>query len=180
MSEELMPLNNLDPDERDWIIKQIALRRKLPEIKRDFDYVFAPKIVTGREILDIELLYPDRIADEFNREMSNIAANSLAHVRLRMDCIELCLQEAMEKKPIRSVKVPGDDGEDGEWKVVEGMDHQAVARYLGLAQSEEYLAKRMLLEIRKLDIDVPDARRSGFKPIKVNIGDFDDAEVVTE
>lgn len=181
MSNEMIPLNNLDPDERDWVIKKLALRRSYLEIKKEFDYIFSPKIVSGREILDIEKKYPEQIADAARRELSNIAANALSHVRIRMDYIYEGLQAARIPKAVRAVRIPSvsPDIED-EIRVVEDMDHQAIKNYLQLAQAEEYLAKKLLIEVRKLDMDVPETRRSGFKPIKIDMGGDDEFGDVVE
>lgn len=177
MSDDLIPLNGLETDERDWVVQQLALRKSLREIKDDFDYIFAPKQISGREILDIQNKYPDLIIETSRRELSNIAANALAHVRIRMDYILKGLRAAEKERVVQMFHYTDTNGER-QVHEEKDMNHAAVAKYLQLAQQEEYLAKKLLIEVRKLDMDVPETRRSGFKPIKINVGDETDFEDV--
>ena len=145
-----------------FIIKALALKTPYPKIKQDFQIFFEEKI-TGEEIMDIENKYKSDIEDVAVEELNDIRRNPLAHSRIRLDLIYESLKYAMKPRTIRSFKVS-----DTEYEEVQDIDHQAIAKYLQMAREEEYLAKKLLLEKIKLDLDIHNA--TGFEPVEIDTG----------
>lgn len=178
MSEELTPFSAFDSDEIGWLLRQLAKRRSIADIKKEFDYAFAPKVVSGGVLLALPTRFPELFRQAEKAELADISASMLAHVRLRLEEIENGLKEAKELvyKDVRRYTDP-ETGEEKLLWVVE-KNFAARAKFIELAQREEFMAKRFMIERWKLQDDLPDVRKSGFKEIKVDSGTWDDDEDV--
>lgn len=145
-----------------FIIKYLALKKPYNKIKEDFQAFFERKI-SGEAIMDVEARHQPIVQEVAVRELSDIRRNPIAHPRIRLDILYDCLVMAMTPQIVRSVRIT-----DTEYREIYGIDHGAVAKYLQLAREEEYLAKKLLLEKLKLDIEMD--KDSGFVPVEIDTG----------
>lgn len=145
-----------------FVIKALALKTPYPKIKQDFHIFFEEKI-TGEEIMAIEDKYKEEIEEEAEQELNNIRKNPLAHSRIRLDILNRAMEYALKPQGVRSIKVG-----DNEYETIMDINHQAIAKYVQLSRDEEYLAKRLLLEKIKLDLDIHNA--TGFEPVEIDTG----------
>lgn len=173
MEDDFLPLDQTDEDERAWIIEQIALRKDYLTIKKEFDFLFAPKVVSGKEIMRIHKGYPEQLKQAEAFILADLSAARYIHARIRLEEIAEGIKQTKEKVLLGNVKITNDKGVD-EWVEKKDYDHVARCKYLALAQVEEFTMKKLLLEMKRLELDAPELRRSGTVSITVNAGDFED------
>ncbi len=159
-----MPDIPKSPAKISFIIERLALHWDLIRLKEYYQQYFEEKI-DPEAILEIRNKFSEKIKEQELIELKDISRRALSHPAIRLDYIYLGLEHALKPKPVKSVKVA-----ENEYEIIYDIDHSAVAKYLDLAQKEEYAAKRLLVEILKNDIDDSAPRKSSFEPIKIEDG----------
>lgn len=130
-----------------WVIKQLASFTPTTKIRSEYRHLFEEDL-KGEDILKIEYMYKDVIKEVSKEELRNFSKRRLAHSAIRLDIINQGLQDASTPRAVRSVRT----GEN-EYEVIYESDHMAVAKYLKLAQDEEFFAKKLYLEVIKAGLD---------------------------
>jgi len=130
-----------------WVLKQMAIYTPMTKIKTEYLVLFGEPI-TGERLVEIESTYKELISDISKKELRNFTKRRLAHSAIRLDIISQGLEIASTPRPVRSVRT----GEN-EYEVINEPDHASVAKYLKLAQDEEFFAKKLMLEVIKSGLD---------------------------
>lgn len=164
---EISKSDGLSPEQKAFLFLKLALKSPYTEIKQEFEQFFESKI-NGDVIIALKARFKDEIDLISETELNSLDGNPLCHPRVRLDIIYKCLQEAMTPKATGSYR-EGPIGSE-EYKIEKDINHTAIKNYLDLAQKEEYLSKKLLLEYMKAKEDglTLDKPKTGFKPIKVN------------
>jgi hypothetical protein len=157
-----------------YLVDRISVKTSSKKIIEEVKVVYDGLVLTGEDIDDIKLKYGSLIEDRARTTLNDVRGNRLAHSRVRLDIIEQVLDTALadlKPKPIRSVKIS-----EQEYEIVTGIDTSvlsSIAKLLQLAREEEFLNKRLLLELKKLydtrGIE-DDISSSGFLDIQVDTG----------
>lgn len=167
--DELVPLNNITPKQRGWLLREVARRKDYVDIKKAFDYMFAPQVITGQEILDIVDNYPDELRAAERAELADVSSVAVAHQKLRLEKIQWAIEQCEVARPTGSYRktVNGQD----EWVINEEPDFTNLAKFIALAQTEQFTSQKLLLEKIKLDLEIPEFRKSGIREITVDAGE---------
>lgn len=147
-----------------FIIEKFALHWDLLRIKEAYQQYFEEKI-NPVTLLELRSKFTKQIKEQEEIELKDISRRGMSHPAVRLDYIHMALEYALKPRPVKSVKVS-----ETEYQVFYDIDHAAVAKYIDLAQKEEYMAKRLLVEILKNEIESPIAKRSSFEPVKIEDG----------
>ena len=164
----MLPEKRLNEQHKAFIIKYLALRKDYLTIKKDFQ-VFFEQEVSGPQILEVEANYQNKITALAEEELNNIWAEPLAHSRIRLALAYEALQDARKQRVI----TPSQRISESEWLPPEmGMNLNAIATFLKIGQNEEYMAKRLLLEVKKLGLEEErdEIITSGFHNVTINTG----------
>jgi hypothetical protein len=141
-----MDFIKLSTAELAFIIKYFALKRSYLKIKQDF-HAFFEKKISGEQLMQVEASNKSIIEKQSKKEMSDIKSCKLSHSRVRLDILEAALEDASTPKAVRSIRVS-----ETEWEQVYAIDVPSIAKLVQLAREEEFLYKRFLLELKKLDL----------------------------
>lgn len=165
--------SNLNKEETQFILMAFALKKPVVEIKIDFQKLFE-KTLKGEVLIQFAGRYSDEIKALSKVEMENIGKVPITHSRIRMEFIYKGLQEASTPKAVRSIRVG-----PTEYEVTYEVDHAAIAKYLQLAQQEDFLHKKLYYEILKNKEILGETKpQSGFKPIELDSGlNWDESEL---
>lgn len=147
-----------------FIIEKFALRWDISRIKESYQQYFEEKI-NPVTLLELRSKFTKQIKEQEEIELKDISRRGPSHPAIRLDYIQMGIDYALKRRPVKSVKVS-----ETEYEVFYDIDHQALAKYLDLAQKEEYMAKRLLVEILKNEIESPIPKRSSFEPVKIEDG----------
>lgn len=161
-----LTLKTLSDKQKAFVIKYLALRRDYMKIKEDFETFFKVP-VDGDAILELEEKYPLLIEEQAKVELNNIFAEPMAHARVRLALINEGVQDARKERIISTKQISED-----EWVVEKGKNLQAIAKFVELGRAEEYMAKKLLLEVKKLKMgeDREDLLNTGFINVEINTG----------
>lgn len=143
------------------------------EIKSRFQNFFETGI-TGETIMQLEIKHQD-IIEQIRPKVLDPAGSRLAHARVRLDEYEEALLDA---KTLRPLGPPIRIGEN-EWQPgPTGMNVQGIVNILKACREEEYLAKKLYIEAKKLKLEAErDALLgSGFSEIVISNGMEEDEE----
>ncbi len=164
MAKEL-PSKQLSEEHKAFIIKKLALKEDYIKIKEEFAKFF-DCIVDGETIIKVENTYALVIHEVAQRELNNIAREPLAHARIRLRILHEALKDAMVSRIIKSSQVGEND-----WEVERGMNLAAIDRIVKNAREEEFFAKKLLLEVKKLKLEAEkeDIVSTGFS-VQINDG----------
>lgn len=165
--DELTHYGHLSDEHRAFVFMKLALKCPYNEIKQEFEQFFETKL-DGRVIINLQAKFKDEIKSISEQELNNLDGVPISHSRVRLEIIYKGLLYAMKERTVGNYK-EGKLGHE-EWIVEKDINHTAIKNYLQLAQNEEFLSKKLLLEYMKakeLGVAV-DKPKTSFKPIQVN------------
>lgn len=172
-----LPSKPLNEEQKAYVIKQLARRMEYEEIKSRFQNFFETGI-TGETIMQLEVKHKD-VIEQIRPTVLDPAGSRLAHARVRLDQLEEALLDA---KTLRPIGPPIRIGEN-EWQPGPvGMNVQGIVNIIKACREEEYLAKKLDIEVRKLKLEAEKGALlgSGFSEIVINTGvDDEDEDEVT-
>lgn len=162
-----LPSKPLNDEQKAYVIKQLARKMEYDEIKTRFQNFFETGI-TGETIMQMEVKYKDKI-EQISPTVLDPSSSRLAHARARLDELEDALKDA---KTLRPVGPPVRVGENEWLPGPTGMNVQGIVNVLKAARDEEYLAKKLYIEVKKMKLEAErDALLgSGFSEIVINTG----------
>lgn len=166
-----LALKSLTDKQKAFIVKYLALRHDYVKVKQDFDSFFKADIA-GELILEIENKYPLLIEEQAKAELNNIFAEPMSHARVRLALIHEGIQDARKERIISTKQISED-----EWVVEKGKNLPMMAKFIDQARAEEYMAKKLLLEVKKLRLgeDKRELTDTSFYNVEINTG-FEEEE----
>lgn len=163
-----LPSKPLSDNQKAFIVKNLALKKSPIQIKKEF-LIFFEESVSGETIMNVEESCKTLIEKLSKEELNKIWDEPLAHSRVRLSLAYEGIKEAMERRII----VPAQRISESEWSSpVEGMDLKNLKALLELGLKEEYMAKKLMLEVKrlKLEAEKEELLSSGFQTITINTG----------
>lgn len=169
---ELQPLPFND-QQVDFLLEQMAFQdSNLLDIQEKFNKFFGTN-VAGEALMrfrkENKQAIIDLRADLYQKTDTIPIANAFVRLGLAQSRIEYL---ATTPKPIRSIRRIDEDGKFYE-ELIEEIDEKNLQAWTKIAQDEEYLAKKLAIELIVKEVDGDKAKKlkaSGFKPITVQTG----------
>lgn len=163
-----LPSKPLNDKQRAFIVKELARKKSLMEVKQNFT-VFFEEPISGEAIMTIEENCKDLIEKLSKEELNKIWDEPLAHSRVRLSLAYEGIKEAMQQRII----MPAQRISESEWSQPQmGMDLKSLKALLELGLREEYMAKKLMIEVKRLKMEAEkeDLLQSGFQTIEINTG----------
>jgi hypothetical protein len=180
MSDELVPYENLSKDQTMFILRGLALGEDPLEVQRRYNLYYSPEKISGMTLDKIKSIYNDGIVTLRTKIYTNeVSSLPIANTYNRMSIAQIRAEWLIKNEVVqRTVRLTGDDGKDY-WAEVKGIDDKALLGWVEFAQREEFLNKRLQLEMILKKIEDEGISNSGCKPTtiintRISAADFDD------
>ena len=168
-------LDKYEEGELDFIQERLALKMPIHQLITEFKQAYDGRPLTYDIIYRIKNLFKEDIKQRAIKELNNPTAVPIAYSRIRLGVIQTALEIACQMKGRGSYPITGDNGLT-QYKEKIDIDHQAAAKWVDLAQKEEFLAKKLIFEklARGITQRMPEIDNPGIPSVALYTGCEDD------
>jgi hypothetical protein len=163
-----LPLNSA---QEEYLIEKLAFQdTNLTEIQEEFEKFFKTSL-NGEVLWVLRKEKAEAIAQKRTEMYSQTdtipCANPYPRLALAQSRLEFL---AKNPKVVKSVRAGSITDKTEYWKEISEIDDDRLHKWATFAQNEEYLAKKLLVELIVKEVDKKKIPTSGFKPIRVSSG----------
>lgn len=162
-----LPIRPLTDEQKAFLIEHLARGTEYEDIKSKFQLFFETGI-DGSTIIQVKAKY-SKLIDELIPQVRDPRESRLAHARTRLDELDQALNDAKTLRPVGPAIRIGEN----EWSPAPtGMNIPGIVAICRAAREEEYMAKKFMLEVKKMKLEADKAEilDTGFSEIVINTG----------
>jgi hypothetical protein len=166
-----LPALPLNPEQEEYLIEKLAFQdTNLTEIQEEYEKFFKTSLngeVLWRLRKEKANLIKEKRESLYSLTDTIPCANSFPRLALAQSRLE---DLAKNPKVVRTVRKGSISEKQEYWEEVKEIDDDRLHKWATFAQNEEYLAKKLLVELIVKEVDKKKIPLTGFKPIRVSSG----------